>query len=83
MKKIPIMCDNTSVINLSKNLIQHSRTKHIEIRPHFLRDHVQKRDISLNFVSTEKQLTDIFTKPLNEEQFTKIRHELGMLNVAQ
>ena len=66
------MCDNTSAINLSKNPIQHSRTRHIEIRHHFLRDHVQKGDISLNFDSTEKQLADIFTKPLNEEQFIKL-----------
>ena len=82
LDKIPIMCDNTSVINLSNNPIQHSRTKHIEIRHHFLRDHVKKWDISLNFVSTEKQLADIFTKPLNEEQFTKIKHEHGMINVT-
>ena len=82
MKQTTYLCV-INIINFSKNLIQHSRTKHIEIRPHFLRDHVQKGDISLNFVSTEKQLTDIFTKPLNEEQFTKIRHELGILNVPQ
>ena len=79
---IPIMCDSISNINLSKNSIQHFRTKHIEIRHHFSRDHVKKGDISLSFVSTEKQLADIFTKPLSEEQFTKIRHELGMINIA-
>ena len=79
--QIHIMCDNTNVINLSKNIIQ--QQKHIEIRHHFLRDHVQKWDISLNFVSTEKQFADIFTTPLSEEQFTKIRHELGTMNIAQ
>ena len=83
LDKILILCDNTSAINLSKNLIQHLRTKHIEIIHHFFRDHIQRGDISLNFVSTKKQLGDIFTKPLNEEQFTKIRHELGILNVPQ
>ena len=76
------MCDNTSAINLSKNLIQHSRTKHIEIRHHFLRDNVQKGDVVIKFVSTENQLADIFTKPLSEEHFIKIRHELGMMSVA-
>jgi len=40
---IPIMCDHTSAINLSKNLIQHSKSKHIEIKHHFIRDHVQKK----------------------------------------
>ena len=83
LDKILIMCDNTSAINISKNHIQDSKTKHIEIRHHFLRDHVQKGDISLSLVSTEKQLADIFTKPLSKEQFTKIRHELGMVNIAQ
>ncbi|KAH9689830.1 Integrase catalytic domain-containing protein [Citrus sinensis] len=78
---IPILCDNTSAINLSKNPIQHSRTKHIEIRHHFLRDHVQKGDVVIKFVSTENQLADVFTKPLSEEHFIKIRHELGMMNV--
>ena len=77
---IPIKCDNTSAINLTKNPIQHSRSKHIEIRHHFIRDHVQKGDIELDFVSTENQLADIFTKPLNEDRFCIIRRELGMCN---
>ena len=74
----PIKCDNTSAINLSKNPIQHSRTKHIEIRHHFLRDHVQKGDIELQYIHTDKQLVDIFTKPLDEKRFCYIRRELGM-----
>ena len=63
---VPIKFDNTSVINISKNLVQHSKTKHIEIKHHFLREHAQKCDITLEFVSTKYQLTDIFTKPLSE-----------------
>ena len=51
---ILIKCDNTSVINLTKNPIQHSRTKHIEIRYHFIRDHVQKGGIELEFINIEK-----------------------------
>ena len=51
---VPIMYDNTSAISLTKNLIQHSRTKHIEIRHHFLRDEVGKNKIILNFIDTEK-----------------------------
>ena len=51
--KILIKCDNTSAINLSKNPIQHSRTKHIEIRHHFIRDHIQNEDISLEFILTK------------------------------
>ena len=63
---VPIKCDNTSAISISKNLMQHSRTKHIEIRHHFLRDHAQKGDITLEFVSTKDQLVDTLTKPLSE-----------------
>ena len=77
---IPIKCDNTSVINLNKNLIQHSRTKHIDIRHHFLRDHVQNSDISLEFIDINNQLADIFTKPLNDEKLNFIKHELDMID---
>ena len=67
--KISIKSDNTSTLNISKNPIQHSRTKHIEIRHHFIRDHVQNEDITLEFVPTEDQLLDIFTKLLNGHRF--------------
>jgi hypothetical protein len=57
---IPIRCDNTSAINISKNPILHSQTKHIEIRHHFICDHVRKRDVELKFISTDFQWADIF-----------------------
>ena len=66
---LPIKCDNTSSISISKNPVQHSRTKHIKSRHHFLRDHAQKDDITLEFVSTKDQLVIIFIKPLSEEKF--------------
>ena len=75
---MPIKCDNTSVISISKNLVQHSRTKHIEIRHYFLREHAQKGDITLEFVSIKYPLADIFTKPLSEENFFDIRRQLGV-----
>nr|KYP71480.1 Copia protein [Cajanus cajan] len=80
LNKIPLRCDNTSAINLTKNPILHSRTKHIEIRHHFLRDHVQKNDCVVEFVETSKQLADIFTKPLPRERFNQLRIELGIIN---
>ena len=58
-----LLSDNTSAINPSKNSIQHSRTKHIEVINHFLRDHMMKGDIVLEFLRTKHQLIDIFTKP--------------------
>ena len=52
-KSITIFCDNTNAISISHNLIIHSRTKHIDMRYHFIRDHVQNRNISLHFISIE------------------------------
>ncbi|GJV34712.1 retrovirus-related pol polyprotein from transposon TNT 1-94 [Tanacetum coccineum] len=66
---VPIMCDNKGAIDLSKNPVQHSRTKHIEIRHHFLRDNVQKGNISIKKVASEDNIADIFTKPLKRERF--------------
>ncbi|GJW95582.1 retrovirus-related pol polyprotein from transposon TNT 1-94 [Tanacetum coccineum] len=80
-EKVPIFCDNTSAIAISNNLVMHSRTKHIDIRYHFIRDHVLKRDIKLHFIPTQYQLADIFTKPLEEPTFKRLIVELGMLNI--
>jgi len=77
---IPLKCDNTSAINLSKNLDMHSRTKNIEIRHHFLKDHVSKGDCYIEFVDSEHQLADMFTKPLARDWFFFIRNELGVLD---
>ncbi|GKE70100.1 hypothetical protein Tco_1528172 [Tanacetum coccineum] len=80
-KMVPIFCDNTSAIAISNNPVLHSRTKHIDIKYHFIRDHILKEDIKLHFIPTEYQLADIFTKPLDEPTFTRLKVELGMLNI--
>ena len=77
---IPLLHDNMSAINLTKNPIQHSRTKHIEIRHHFIREHVQKGNIEVCFANSKNQLADILTKPLSEERFCFLRKEIGMLS---
>ncbi|GJY12458.1 retrovirus-related pol polyprotein from transposon TNT 1-94 [Tanacetum coccineum] len=79
--KVPIFCDNTSAIAISNNPVLHSRTKHIDIRYHFIIDHVLKGDIELYFVPIDLQLADIFTKPLAEPSFTRLVAELGNLNL--
>nr|GEY53677.1 hypothetical protein [Tanacetum cinerariifolium] len=64
--KVPIYYDSKSAIAIECNLVQHTRTKHIDVRYHFIKDHVEKVTIELYFVGTEYQLADLFTKSLPE-----------------
>jgi cell wall assembly regulator SMI1 len=71
---------SSNTIRMADNPVEHSRTKHIAIRYHFLRDHQQKGDIEIAYINTKEQLADIFTKPLDEQTFNKLRHELNILD---
>jgi hypothetical protein len=77
LSKVPLLCDNESAIRMTDNPIEHSRTKHIDIRYHFLRDRQQR---GISYVSTKEQLANIFTKPLDEKTFSKLRNELNILD---
>jgi hypothetical protein len=74
------MCDSTSAISVTKNPVLHSKTKHIEVRYHFLRDNVEKGNIDHIHVPTEKQLADILTNPLDQATFARLRGELGVFS---
>jgi hypothetical protein len=80
LSKVPLQCDNESSIRMADNPVEHSRTKHIDILYHVLRDHQQRGDIEIDYVSTKKQLADIFTKPLDEKTFSKLRNDLNILD---
>jgi hypothetical protein len=80
LSKVPLLCDNESANRITDNPVEHSRTKHIDIRYHFLRDHQQKGDIKIAYVDTQNQLADIFTKPLDEKTFSKLMNELNILD---
>jgi hypothetical protein len=80
LSKVPLLCDNESAIRLADNLVENSRTKHIDIRHHFLRDHQQRGDIDVCHISTENQLADNFTKPLDEKSFCRLCSELNVLD---
>ncbi|WJX73238.1 hypothetical protein P8452_57046 [Trifolium repens] len=75
---ITLYCDNLSVIYISKNPVQHSKTKHIDIRHHFIRDLVESKVVTLEHVATEEQIADIFTKALDAKQFEYLRGKLGI-----
>jgi hypothetical protein len=80
LSKVPLLCDNESAIRLANNPVEHHRTKHIDIRHHFLRDHKQRGDIDVCHISTENQLADFFTKPLDEKRLCRLRSELNVLD---
>nr|GEU56115.1 retrovirus-related Pol polyprotein from transposon TNT 1-94 [Tanacetum cinerariifolium] len=77
-KKIPIYCDSKSTIAISCNPVQHSRTKHVAVRYHFIKEHVEKGTIELYFVKTDFQLADPFTKALPADRFNYLVRRLGM-----
>lgn len=66
-----LYCNNMHVINISKNLVQHNRTKHIHIHHHFIRELVEDKLITLDHVANENQLVDIFAKAMDVSQFRK------------
>jgi hypothetical protein len=80
LSKVSLLCDNESAIRLVDNPVEHSHTKHIDIWHHFLREHQQRGDIEISHVSTDHQLADIFTKPLDERRFCELRSELNVLD---
>nr|GEU82652.1 copia protein [Tanacetum cinerariifolium] len=80
--KIPLYCDNRSAIALCCTNVQHFRSKHIDIRHHFIRDQVEKGVVELYFVTTNYQLADIFTKALPRERFKFLLSRLGMKSMT-
>jgi hypothetical protein len=74
--------DNTSAINISKNPVQHSRTKHIDIWHHFIRDLVESMEVALMFIPTENQSADILTKPLHGRRFESLRKAIGICDMS-
>lgn len=77
---IKICVDNKSAIALAKNPVHHERSKHIDTRFHFIRDHVKKKEIELTYVKSSDQVADIFTKPLKVDLFNKFKMLLGMVD---
>jgi len=81
--KTPIHIDNQAAYFITKNPVQHSKTKHIEIRFHFLRDNAEKGTIELVQIETEYQLADLFTKAFDPSRFEYLIKEIGMINLEE
>ena len=78
---IVIHLDNTSSINISKNPVMHSKTNHILVKYHFLREQVSQNVFKLAYVNTKEKIADIFTKPLTQGYFSYIRHKMGVITL--
>eukprot|EP00253_Pinus_taeda_P018135 PITA_18135 len=79
---ISILSDNTSAISISKNPIMHSKTKHIPIKYHFLREQLLDQKVKLEYVPSKEQVGDILTKPLPRETFEYVRQKLGAVDAS-
>jgi hypothetical protein len=77
-ESVPLMCDNISVILVAKNPVFYKKMRHVERRHHFLRGHIEKGDIEMRYIDTEKQFADIFIKPLDSSRFTDLWGEIGV-----
>ena len=74
-----VYCDNSSTIDISKNLVQQSKTKHIEIKYHFIRDLVEGKIVALEYIPIERQNANIFTKPLDRSKFKTLRQVIVVI----
>ncbi|GJT48072.1 retrovirus-related pol polyprotein from transposon TNT 1-94, partial [Tanacetum coccineum] len=81
--RIPMYCDSKSAIAISCNPVQHSKTKHIDIRYHFIKEHVERGTVEIYFVGTEYQLADLFTKALPKERFEYLVHRIVIIMAQQ
>ena len=75
---IKIYEDNNSAICIAKNPVTHARTKHIDIKYHFIRDQIDRQVLEVDYCCTQEMVADILTKPLAKDQFEKLRERLGM-----
>ena len=80
---VVIFYDNTSVINISNNPMIHTKTKHVAIKQHFLKELVQDKEVRLEYVNTKEKITDMFTKPLPKEAFMYLRGKLGVIPLSK
>ena len=82
-KPVILYCDNTSAINISKNLVMHAKTKHIAIKYHYVRELVEDKQVKMENVSSKEYIANIFTKELPKDVFKNLRGKLGVIPLAK
>ena len=82
-KLVTLYCDNTSAINISKNLVMHAKAKHIAIKYHYVRELVEDKQVKMKYIHTKEQIVDIFTKPLPRDAYEYLRGKLGVKPLTQ
>ena len=80
---VKLYCDNTSVINISKNLVMHKKTKHNEIKYHYLRELIQEKEVKMKYIKTKEKIDDIFTKALPKDSHVYLRGKLGVIPLSK
>ena len=80
---VVIYCDNTSVINISKNHVMHTKTKHIAIKCHYLRELVQDKEVRIEYVNTKEKIANIFTKYLSKDAHEYLRGKVGVISISK
>jgi hypothetical protein len=78
LETMVVHCDIQSCIKLAENPVFHDRSKHIDMRYHYIRDLVQRKTVKLKYIATNEQVADILTKPLTLRQFVQLRGKLGV-----
>ena len=78
-----LYCYNTSAINISKNPMMHTKTKHIAIKYHYLRELVQEKEVKMKYINTKEKIVDIFTKALPKDDHEYLRDKLGVIPLSK
>ena len=83
IEPVILYCGNTSSINISKNPVMHTKTKHITIKYHYLRELVQYKEVKRKFVNIKEKIVDIFTKALSNDSHRYLRGKLGVMLLSK
>ena len=82
-KPVILYCDNTSAINISKNLVMHAKVKHIVIKYHYVRELVEDKKVKMEYIHIKEHIANIFTKPLPKDAYEYLRAKLGVKPLTQ